>query len=213
MWVPCQAEGAQRGGLRLDEEKLIRRAQQGDPEAFAEIVREHEEPAFRAAYLIVRNEADARDVAQEAFVSAYRALKRFDRREPLQPWLLRIVTNGALNSARANRRRRAMGERYEQVADMRKTAPSAEEQTEAAERARRVWQAVGELDGQDQTLLYLRYFLDASERETAQAIGRPAGTVKSRLHRVLRRLRGVIESQYPDLLREGASKAPTETEA
>jgi RNA polymerase sigma-70 factor (ECF subfamily) len=195
----------------LDEEVILR-AQQGDPDAFAELVRMHEETAFRVAYLIVRNETDARDVAQEAFVRAYRALKRFDRREPLQPWLLRIVTNVALNSLRADRRRRAMGERYEQTVDTKKMAPSAEEQLEGVEQARRVWQAVGELDAQDQTLLYLRYFLDASEQETAQAIGRPAGTVKSRLHRVLRRLRRVIESQYPDLLRDVAANKQTGTQ-
>jgi RNA polymerase sigma-70 factor (ECF subfamily) len=210
--VVYQPEGAQCGGPRLDEEQLILRAQQGDPDAFAELVRMHEEPAFRVAYLIVRNEADARDVAQEAFVRAYRTLRRFDRREPLQPWLLRIVTNVALNSLRADRRRRAMADRYERTVDTKKVAPSAEEELEAVVQARRVWQAVGELDAQDQALLYLRYFLDASERETAQAIGRPAGTVKSRLHRVLRRLRLVIESQYPDLLRDVAAKKQTGTQ-
>ncbi len=154
------------------------------------------------AYLIVRDEAEARDVAQESFVRAYQALKRFDANEPFRPWLLKIVTNSALNSVRAAKRRRAMGERYEQTASMNTTAPSPEHQVEATEQARRVWQAVSELDPQDQTLLYLRYFLDTSEHETAQAIGRPAGTVKSRLHRALRRLRGVIESEYPDLLRD-----------
>jgi RNA polymerase sigma-70 factor (ECF subfamily) len=197
--------------LALEEEAILR-AQQGDPEAFAELVRMHEETAFRVAYLIVRDEAEARDVAQEAFVRTYGALKRFDTREPFRPWLLRIVRNVALNSVRAGRRRQAVGERYEQMATT-ETAASAEEQVEAAEQARRVWQAVGELEPQDQTLLYLRYFLDASERETAQAIGRPAGTVKSRLHRVLRRLRGVIESQYPDLLRDAAEKEQTGTQA
>jgi len=195
------------------EAEVILRAQQGDPEAFAELVRMHEETAFRVAYLIVRDEAEGRDVAQEAFVRAYQGLKRFERGKPLQPWLLRIVTNVALNSVRASRRRRVIGERYEQMVDTRRTEASAEAQVEAAEQARRVWQAVGELEPQDQTLLYLRYFLDASERETAQAIGRPAGTVKSRLHRVLRRLRRVIESQYPDLLRDAAAVEGKRTEA
>ena len=168
-------------------------------------MRAYQEAAFRVAYLIVRNEEDARDSAQEAFVRAHGALKRFDRREAFRPWLLRIVTNVALNSARANRRRTAMGERYSQTLDPAAAAPSVEERAEAAETARRVWQAVGELDGQDQALLYLRYFVGATELETAAAIGRPVGTVKSRLHRVLRRLRGVVETQYPDLLRDVAA--------
>lgn len=174
-------------------------------------MRAHEETAFRVAYLIVRNEADARDVAHEAFVRAHGALQRFHQREPFRPWLLRIVTNLALNSVRANRRRRAVDERYMQTVDTRAVAPSAEEQLEAAEQARRVWQAVSELDPHDQTVLYLRYFLGASEREMAVAIGRAAGTVKSRLHRALRRLRGVVESGYPDLLREVTAREQTET--
>lgn len=185
----------------LDQEVILR-AQQGDPDAFAELVREHEEAAFRVAYLIVRDEAEAHDVAQESFVRAYQALKRFDANEPFRPWLMKIVTNAALNSVRAAKRRRAMGERYEQVESVNTTAASPETQVQTAEQARRVWQAVRELDPQDQALLYLRYFLDSSERETAQALGRPAGTVKSRLHRSLRKLRGLIESDYPDLLRD-----------
>ena len=191
---------------RAEERQLERdvtlRAQQGDPDAFADLVREHQEAAFRVAYLIVRDEHEARDVTQEAFVRAHRSLKRFDANEPFRPWLMKIVTNSALNSVRAAKRRRAMGERYERATSMNTTAPSTETQVEASEQARRVWQAVSELDPQDQTLLYLRYFLDSSERETAEAIGRPAGTVKSRLHRSLRRLRGLIESEYPDLLRD-----------
>ncbi|MGB2696073.1 MAG: sigma-70 family RNA polymerase sigma factor [Dehalococcoidia bacterium] len=190
---------------------VILQAQQGDPDAFAELVRVYEETAFRVAYLIVRNEADARDAAQEAFVRAHGALKRFDVRKPFRPWFLRIVTNVALNRARANRRRQVVSERYEQTLVTMASAPSVEEQLEAAEQARRVWQAVGELDPQDQTVLYLRYFLDASERETAQAIGRAPGTVKSRLHRVLRRLRKVIDTQYPDLLWQVAASEQKET--
>jgi RNA polymerase sigma-70 factor (ECF subfamily) len=190
-----------RGGTALEREVILR-AQQGDPDAFAELVREHQEAAFRVAYLIVRDEAEARDVAQEALVRAYRSLRRFDANEPFRPWLLKIVTNSALNSVRAAKRRRSMGERYEQLASPNTTAPSPEREVESANEASRVWQAVRALDPQDQALLYLRYFLDSSERETAAAIGRPAGTVKSRLHRVLRKLRGVIEADYPDLLRD-----------
>lgn len=163
-------------------------------------MRRHEEAAFRVAYLIVRDDAEASDVAQEAFIRAYRSLGRFDVRQPFRPWLLRIVTNLALNSARAARRRGTLGERYERTVDAMNTGTSPEQAAEAAEQVRRVWQAIGALPHKDQTLLYLRYFVAASEEETAVAIGRPVGTVKSRMHRALRRLRQVIEEQYPDLV-------------
>jgi len=193
------------GGRALDE-AVILRAQQGDPEAFAGLVRGYEGSAFRAAYLIVRDEAEARDVAQEAFLRAYRSLGRFDARRAFRPWLLRIVTNLALNSARRAARQRARDERYERTAGVQGTAASAEETVEAQERGRRVWQAMSALTPDDQTVLYLRYFLAASEEDTALTIGRPVGTVKSRVHRALRRLQTVIKQQYPDLLPEAATR-------
>ena len=182
----------------LDERNVALLAQQGDQEAFAALVRRYEEPAFRVAYLIVRNEAEAQDVAQEAFVRAYRSLHRFDAEQPFRPWLLRIVTNLALNSVRGARRRDEAGHRYERAVGE-GYEPSPESSVLAGEEARRVWEAIGDLDSQDQEVLYLRYFLDASERETSVALGRPPGTVKSRLHRALRRLRALIEERYPDL--------------
>ena len=155
--------------------------------------------AFRAAYLIVRDEDDAADAAQDAFVRAYRALDTFDTSRAFRPWLLRIVTNVALNSTRASKRRRAATERLatDSGPELGQTQPEAA--AEAAEQAARVWEAIGGLSDDDQNLIYLRYFLESSEAEAAEAIGRPVGTVKSRLHRALRRLRQVIEEQYPDL--------------
>jgi RNA polymerase sigma-70 factor (ECF subfamily) len=190
----------------LDEQAICLQAQRGDAQAFESLVLRHEEIAFRVAYLIVRDEAEAQDVAQEAFVRAYRSLGRFDTRQPFRPWLLRIVTNVALNSRRSAGRRAAAGERYERQAGQ-GAAPSPEAAVQQSEETRRVWEAVGQLDAKDQTLVYLRYFLGVSEQEAAAAIGRPAGTVKSRLHRALRRLRDVIERGYPDLVPERVLEA------
>ena len=186
-------------GPKLDERAAVARAQRGDTEAYGTLVRQHEQVAFRAAYLIVRDEAEAMDVAQEAFLRAYRSLARFDAARAFRPWLLRIVTNLAINCVRSARRRDAVSERYERNQSIHGQLPSPEATAEAAEQAQRVWTAVRALKPDDQTLLYLRYFLDASEEETATVLGRPKGTVKSRLHRALRRLRDVIENEYPDL--------------
>ena len=114
---------AERGRVR-DELTAIERAQQGDPEAFGSLVGRYQEVAFRVAYLTVRDEAEAQDVAQEAFVRAYRALGRFDVRQPFRPWLLRIVTNLAMNSRRSTRRRVEMGQRYEREYEPPRGSPS-----------------------------------------------------------------------------------------
>jgi RNA polymerase sigma-70 factor (ECF subfamily) len=158
----------------------------------------HEDVSFRAAYLIVRDSSEAEDVTQEAFIRAYKALERFDPEQPFRPWLLRIVTNLSFNSTRGSKRRHAMTERVAAQAP-RNGASGPELAAEAADEARLVWEAVGALPKDDQELIYLRYFLDQSEQEMAAAIRRPAGTVKSRLHRALRRLRAVIEERYPEL--------------
>ena len=163
-------------------------------------MRRYEQVAFRTAYLITGDDAEAQDTAQEAFVRAYRSLARFDAQRPFRPWLLRIVSNLALNSRRAARRRHTMSERHERDVQMRGREPSPETAAERADDARRLRQAVSSLRPQEQTVLYLRYFLDASEEETATVIGRPVGTVKSRVHRALRKLRAVVEERYPDLL-------------
>ena len=201
---------AERGPVPDDRDVALQ-AQRGDMEAFEALVRTYEEAAFRAAYLIVRDEAEAQDVAQEAFVRAYRSLGRFDPEKPFRPWLLRIVTNLALNSIRGARRRDDAGKRLERAVDVRASMPSPEAAALAGEQSQRLWQALGEMDEQDQAVLYLRYFLDVSEQEAAVAIGRPAGTVKSRLHRALGRLRSLIEERYPDLA--PAARGETRTKA
>jgi RNA polymerase sigma-70 factor (ECF subfamily) len=77
--------------------------------------------------------------------------------------------------------------------------PEPPELAQAAEEQRLLWHALNELPEGDRLVLYLRYFLDLPEREIAAVIARPAGTVKSRLHRACARLREVIEARYPGL--------------
>src|SRR5436190_7728488 len=94
-------------GRPLEESELVRRARRGDERAFAELVRMHQQIAFRVAYLITGNEAE--DAVQEAVLKAWRALGRFRPGAPFRPWLLRIVANEARN------RRRSAGRRAELV--------------------------------------------------------------------------------------------------
>ena len=86
---------------RRTDAALVRAAQRGDGEAVDELFRRHWPAAHRAAWLVVHDAAAAEDIAQEAFLSALRALDRFDRRRPLGPWLHRIVVNRAIDWSRA----------------------------------------------------------------------------------------------------------------
>jgi len=184
----------------LDESQLVERARRGDTGAYDALVQAHQEAAFRAAYLITHDAAEAQDAAQEAFIRAYDALGRFDARRPFRPWLLRIVTNLAINHVRASQRRQTMAERYGVQSIERQEMPAVEAHVLSRERSRRVWSAIGRLKPEDQRLLVLRYFLDLSEAELAQAFDAAAGTIKSRLHRALGKLRDAIHAHDPDLL-------------
>src|SRR5882672_11213141 len=88
-------------GSNRRERALLRSARDGSVEAFEQLFREHWPNAYRAALLVVHDEAAAEDIAQEAFLRAIRALDRFDRRRPFAPWLHRIVVNRAIDWARA----------------------------------------------------------------------------------------------------------------
>ena len=180
-------------GRPLDENELVERARAGDAGAFAALVRGHEEIAFRTAYLITGNAADAEDAAQEAFVKAHRALRRFRAGEPLRPWLLTIVANEARNRRRsAGQARRAGAARRGRGAPAGEAAPSPEAALLAGERRAALLGALGRLRDDDRLVIGCRYLLDLSEAETAAALRLRPGTVKSRLSRSLERLRAEL---------------------
>ena len=183
------------GAGSLDD--LVRRARQGDQAAWEALVRQHQEPVFRLAYLFLGDADEAEDVAQESLVRAYLALERFDTSRPLRPWLLSIAANQARN------RRRSLGRFIKAWQKLVQEQP-AYIQSERNGNTRR-WQsqelvtAVRRLDQNEQQIIYLRYFLELSVDETAQALEVAPGTVKSRLHRALHRLRQIIDREHPEL--------------
>ena len=179
-------------GRPHDDDELVRRAQRGDLGAYGQIVARHQELAFRAAYVVTRNAADAQDVAQDAFVKAHAALGSFDVTRPLRPWLLRIVVNEARNRRRAEGRREHLATRAAAQASV-EAAPSPEAAALGALEAAELRAAIAGLGDDDRLLIFMRYFLDLGEEETAAALGVRRGTVKSRTSRALARLRARTE--------------------
>lgn len=185
-----------------DDSALVTASLGGEARAFASLVERYQEVAFRAAYLITRDAGAAEEVAQDGFVRAHRSLATYRREEPFRPWLLRIVTNLALNQVRGAGRRRRLAERFG-FQRRPETEPAAEHAALLDERQRQLWAAIRTLPEDDRVVLYLRYFLELPEREIAAVIGKAPGTVKSRLSRAGGRLRGVIERDFPALLPGG----------
>lgn len=187
----------------MSESDLITRARGGDGAAWESLVRQHQVAAFRLAYLLLGDTDDAEDVAQEALIRAFQTLDRFDPARPLRPWLLRITANLAHNRRRAVGRYLAALQRLVQaVPEPVAVANVPGEHVQQQEEAQALWQAVRRLKRADQEVIYLRYFLNLSVAETAEATGVAPGTVKSRLSRALDRLRGVVEREFPELWKE-----------
>jgi len=152
-------------------------------------VRRYADIALRTATFVSGRSADAEDATQEAFVKAYAALPRFRAGAPFRPWLLRIVANEARNRRRSAGRRADLAMRVAEDRPSLDAAPSPETAVLAQESRTTLLRAVNALRAEDREMIGARYFLDLSEAETAEALGIPRGTVKSRLSRALGRLR------------------------
>jgi RNA polymerase sigma factor (sigma-70 family) len=187
-------------GRPLEDTELVELARGGDVRAYGELVERYRDVAFRLAYLIARNAADAEDAAQEAFVKAYFALHRFRSREAFRPWILRIVSNEARNRRRSAGRRDRLALRLAEGGHLGGTALSPEETALDREAREALLEAVGSLPERDRDVIACRYLLELSEAETARVLGVRPGTVKSRLSRALARLRASLPAE---LTREG----------
>jgi RNA polymerase sigma factor (sigma-70 family) len=177
------------------EEELVARAQRGDADAYERIVEAYQGIAFRVAYVVCGDAADAEDAAQEGLVKAFRALPRFRTGAPLRPWLLQIVANEARNRRRAAGRRASLALRAAAESRPGDAAPSPEAAVLGAEERGELLAAVNGLREEERLVVACRYFLDLSEAETAAALDMRPGTVKSRLSRALDHLRVVLEAQ------------------
>lgn len=191
------------------ESEAVTRAQQGEAAGWNHLVQTHQAAVFRLAYLLLGDAAEAEDAAQETFLRAYHALARFDPARPLRPWLLRIAANLARNRRRAVGRYLAALQRAFRAEPDQARPPLVEQLAAQQAEADRLWQAVRRLRPPEQEIVYLRFFLELPEAEMAAALGVAPGTVKSRLHRALQRLRAVITEHYPDLRERFLADEPT----
>ncbi len=180
-------------GRPLEDHELVERARGGDAEAFGSLVAQHQQAAFRVAWLIARDPGEAEDAVQEAFVKAWRAMPRFRADAPFRPWILRIVSNEARNRVRSTRRRDALALREAAAAVEGGAAPSPEAAALSRDDAETLTRALERLPDRDRLVIAYRWLLDLSETETAEVLGVRPGTVKSRLSRALERLRRELE--------------------
>ncbi len=152
-------------------------------------------PRAHATAVLLGAGAEADDIVQEAFVKAYRGLGGFRTGSPFRPWLLRIVANETRNLHRAAGRRR---QRELSVAGTEALLPRIDDTADPADRAidrdrqQYLRSEVLKLPGPQRAVIICRYLIDLDEAETATVLGIARGTVKSRTHRALDRLRSAM---------------------
>ena len=179
--------------LNTREGELVRRAQTGDADAFAELVAEHQQFVYNLALRTVGDTHEAEDLAQEAFVRAWLALPNFRGQSQFRTWLYRIVTNLCYNRLPGLRRElSAMGEEEViEIADESLAEPGSG--LEADERRALLHQQIAALPQSYQLLITLRYQKEMSYEEIAKVVSLPLGTVKTGLFRAKARLRGALQ--------------------
>ena len=156
-----------------DERARVRGAQRGSASDLEALFRTHWPRAFRAAYLVTHDAGAAEDIAQESFLAAIRALDRFDRRRPFGPWLHRIVVNRAIDWTRA---RKLRGE-----VELLDSLPAPETAPTGGE----TLAALAKLSPEHRAVVVMRFLLEFTPGEIADALDLPRGTVNSRLRRGL----------------------------
>lgn len=168
-----------------DDGALVERCTKGDREAFAILVRRYERPIYNAAYRVLGNADDAREVAQAVFLRIVERLDDYDAKHKFFSWIYRIALNEAIDVLRRNNRE----EPLDDDADLAEV-PSAGPEQQYANRqlSGRIERALRSMKVEDRVVLTLRHFADLSYRDMAEVLDIEEKTVKSRLFEARQRL-------------------------
>jgi len=180
------------------DEALVRRSQRGDMLAFEELVARHRDKLYARAYSMMRNEDEANDLSQEAWVKGWQRLKQFEGEASFATWMTRIVINLCLDQLRRQKRLRtdSVEQMDEESGGVERQMPvvtaNPTEGLERAELRRRIDLALGQLSHAHRTAIVLHEFEELEYKEVARRMGCSIGTVMSRLFYARRRLAGLL---------------------
>jgi RNA polymerase sigma-70 factor (ECF subfamily) len=189
----------ERSYTSAEDKDLVLRAQKGDMGAFEELVARHRDKIYARAYSMMRNEEEAIDLSQEAWVKAWQRLAQFQGDSSFATWLTRIVINLCLDQIRRQKRQRA--ESIEAMDDesggverqMEPVITNPTERLERGELRKRIDEAMGKLSNEHRTVLVLHEFEEMEYKEIAKVMGCSIGTIMSRLFYARRRLASLLQ--------------------
>lgn len=185
------------GSDSISDAECVRRIQRGETETFEILVRRHEKAIFNLVYRMLGDYDDAAEIAQEVFLSAYRAIGQFRGDANFSTWLYRIALNHASTRRKSTslRQRRLVPIDDTELVDNVELGPA--ETLEKKELRQRVQRALNELQPEDAMVILLRDLQDIAYEDVARVLNIPVGTVKSRLHRARQALKARLTAYFP----------------
>jgi RNA polymerase sigma-70 factor (ECF subfamily) len=165
------------------EAEILELVQKGDKEAYQEIVVRHMHTAYYVALAFVHNHQDALDISQEAFIRAFRKIKKFDTKRPFFPWFYRILKNLCIDHYKHRRRLNEVPLENVRILEV---------EHEDREMKKALWKGIDELPHEQKEIIVLRYFQQLSYQEIAEVLNKPIGTVMSSLYYAKKRLKGIV---------------------
>ena len=200
----AEVPGGHPGACSDSDEGLVRRVQQGDKEAYSLLVIRYQHRVIELAYRYAGNQADARDIAQEALVKAYRAISTFRGESSFYTWLYRIVVNTARNYMEVNRRFRgglsleAQDFSGQDAGQLLVFGDTPDQLLETDELQAVIMKAMSELPADQRQAITLREIEGLSYEDIARTMNIPLGTVRSRIFRARRYIEGQMQALLPD---------------
>lgn len=168
----------------LSERELLARIRAGSKDAFRLIVTRHMKSAYYVALGLLRNQQDALDVSQQAFIRAFQKRKSFNPERPFFPWFYRLLRNLCIDHIRKCKRRDEIPLEDIKIVDRKK---------DDVDLKHLMWKSIDELSFEQREVIILRYFRQMSYEEIAETMGRPLGTIMSSLFYAKKKLRVVLK--------------------
>jgi len=182
------------GDEKLNEQELVKKAREGDRNAFKELVQRYENQVAATVIGMLGNTPEAEDIGQETFIRFYLSLNRFRGESSVGTYLTRIAINLSLNALKKRRRhlQRSVSDPEPAIRNVPVKDPSAQRR----DLQRLVHHAIQQLEPKYRSVIVLRLIDGYTTRETAEILKVPAGTVLSRLSRAQARLKDILAPLY-----------------
>ena len=185
--------------IDASDEQLMIDLQNGNRDAFSELVERYHQDAIRLAYYYAHNWEDARDLSQDAFIKVFQQAQSFDPRQAFRPWFFRVLTNHVLNFLNRKKRIRffSLFERMNDNDDgswAEKIAEPGSAENEFSSR-QLVWNTLDQLSPQHRSVVILHEIEGLKEQEIAETLNCSLGTVKSRLHYARKKMKKILANE------------------